>query len=288
CLLNLKKMFEKPQAVEIYDLVDQLHALGKSYDNGMAINLINRSLNKDFSDFVRNFNMHYVGKTVTELHTLLIDYEKGLKDKAPTPQMKKERLKRKSDNASDVVLWVGKSQKLEDKRNAEKEKALHFLKMFEEQDNVTQEEDEDEPPANRHKSRDLAGFKVLDGLDKVVEGGAVVLTLKDQNILAVVILIKRLGVTLDERGNISGEAEKTLEDLRLDSGDHGSQSDGKRQAQKEEHKRSVTVKRNNAFQFAYVKADEVSKALRMKPTVTVQREQKEKEFVFGADDDDLD
>ena len=31
---------------------------------------------------------------------------------------------------------------------------------------------------------DLAGFKVLDGLDKVFEGGAVVLTLKDQNILA--------------------------------------------------------------------------------------------------------
>nr|GFC03250.1 hypothetical protein [Tanacetum cinerariifolium] len=99
------KMFEKPQAVEIYDLMDalhsckqssgksmsahvlemkcykdQLHALGKSYDNDMAINLINRSLNKDFSDFVRNFNMYCVGKTVTELHALLIDYENGLKD----------------------------------------------------------------------------------------------------------------------------------------------------------------------------------------------------------------
>ncbi|CAI0422213.1 unnamed protein product [Linum tenue] len=31
---------------------------------------------------------------------------------------------------------------------------------------------------------DLAGVKVLDGLDKVIEGGAVVLTLKDQSILA--------------------------------------------------------------------------------------------------------
>lgn len=31
---------------------------------------------------------------------------------------------------------------------------------------------------------DLAGVKVLHGLDKVMEGGAVVLTLKDQNILA--------------------------------------------------------------------------------------------------------
>lgn len=30
----------------------------------------------------------------------------------------------------------------------------------------------------------LAGVKVLHGIDKVMEGGAVVLTLKDQNILA--------------------------------------------------------------------------------------------------------
>nr|GEV32308.1 hypothetical protein [Tanacetum cinerariifolium] len=82
-LAELKKLFEKPHAVEIYDMVDalhsckqapgksmsahvlemkgymdQLHALGKSYDNDMAINLINRSLNKDFGDFVRNFNIH--------------------------------------------------------------------------------------------------------------------------------------------------------------------------------------------------------------------------------------
>lgn len=31
---------------------------------------------------------------------------------------------------------------------------------------------------------DLAGVKVLHGLEKVMEGGAVVLTLKDQSILA--------------------------------------------------------------------------------------------------------
>nr|GEW02398.1 hypothetical protein [Tanacetum cinerariifolium] len=67
--------------------MDQLHALGKSYDNDMAINLINRSLNKDFGDFVRNFNMHCVEKTVTELHALFIEYEKGLKDKTRTPQV---------------------------------------------------------------------------------------------------------------------------------------------------------------------------------------------------------
>ncbi|GKG21983.1 hypothetical protein Tco_0384578, partial [Tanacetum coccineum] len=53
----------------------------------MAVNLINRSLNKDFGDFVRNFNMHCMGRSVTELHALLIDFENGLKDKAPTPQV---------------------------------------------------------------------------------------------------------------------------------------------------------------------------------------------------------
>ncbi|GJV81708.1 hypothetical protein Tco_1517578 [Tanacetum coccineum] len=50
--------------LEMKGLMDQLHTLGKPYDNDMAVNLINKSLNKDF---VRNFNMHCVGKTVTEL-----------------------------------------------------------------------------------------------------------------------------------------------------------------------------------------------------------------------------
>nr|GFA80060.1 retrotransposon protein, putative, Ty1-copia subclass [Tanacetum cinerariifolium] len=70
-LAELKEMFKKPQAVEIYDLVDALHswkqapgksvsahvlemkgymdqlyAIGKSYDNDMAINLINCPLTR--------------------------------------------------------------------------------------------------------------------------------------------------------------------------------------------------------------------------------------------------
>nr|GFB32864.1 zinc finger, CCHC-type [Tanacetum cinerariifolium] len=63
--------------LEMKGYMDQLHALGKSYENDMAINLINKSLNKDFGDFVRNFNMHCVGKIVTELQALLIDYVIG-------------------------------------------------------------------------------------------------------------------------------------------------------------------------------------------------------------------
>ncbi|KAK3035571.1 hypothetical protein RJ639_034776 [Escallonia herrerae] len=50
-------------------------------------------------------------------------------------------------------------------------------------DNIDQGESEDESTA-QPKHQDLAGVKDLHGLDKVMEGGAVVLTLKDQSILA--------------------------------------------------------------------------------------------------------
>nr|GEZ28358.1 putative retrotransposon protein [Tanacetum cinerariifolium] len=96
--------------------MDQLHALGKSYDNDMAIKLINRSLNKDFGDFVRNFNMHCMGKTVTELHALLIDYEKGLKDKAPTPQV----LTIQKDRENKPKLQANKKDKRKGKTNKNK------------------------------------------------------------------------------------------------------------------------------------------------------------------------
>nr|GFB82266.1 hypothetical protein [Tanacetum cinerariifolium] len=162
-------MFEKPLAIEIYDLVaalhscrqapgkpvsenvlemkglmDQLHTLGKPYDNDMAVNLINRSLNKDFGDFLRNFNMHCVGKTVTELHALLIDFKKGLKDKEPTPQVftiqkgrdnkpnpqanKKVKGKGKADKNKQVVPYQPKPKPnpLKRKENPNKDQACHY------------------------------------------------------------------------------------------------------------------------------------------------------------------
>ncbi|OMO92623.1 SART-1 protein [Corchorus olitorius] len=175
-------------------------------------------------------------------------------------RMKEERLKKKSDGASDILAWVNKSRKLE------KEKALQLSKIFEEQDNLIQEENEDEDAGDR-ATHDLAGVKVLHGLDKVMDGGAVVLTLKDQSILANgdinedVDMLENVeigeqkqrddaykaakkktglyddkfndepgsqkkvlpqyddpvadeGITLDERGRFSGEAEKKLEELR--------------------------------------------------------------------------
>ncbi|GJT99991.1 putative reverse transcriptase domain-containing protein [Tanacetum coccineum] len=144
---ELRKMFEKPQAIEIYDLVDSLHsckqasgksvsahvlemkgymdqlqALGKPYDNDMAINLINMSHNKDFVDFVRNFNMHCMGKTVSDLHALLIDYEKA------KPSQKKENPKK--DQACHHCNVVGHWKRncplyLEELRTNKNKKAEH-------------------------------------------------------------------------------------------------------------------------------------------------------------------
>ncbi|KAF5182571.1 Sart-1 family protein dot2 [Thalictrum thalictroides] len=314
-------------------------------------------------------------------------------------KMKEERLKEKSEGVSEVLSWVSKSRKLEEKRNAEKKKALRKSKVFEEQDNNVLGESEDEEPI-KHTASDLAGVKVLHGIDKVIEGGAVVLTLKDQNILAdgdineEVDMLENVeigeqkqrdeaykaakkkpgtyddkfndeagdekkmlpqyddpmeneGVTLDASGSFTGAAGKKLEELRkriqgvstksvfedltssakissdyytqdemlqfkkpkkkkslrkkdkldLDSleaeaisaglgvGDLGSRKDGKRQIAKEEEQRSEAQMRSDAYQSAYAKAEEASKALRQELPSTTQVD--EDETVFGDEDDDI-
>ncbi|XP_050235799.1 SART-1 family protein DOT2 [Mercurialis annua] len=98
-------------------------------------------------------------------------------------KMKEERLKKNSDASSEVLSWVNRSRKLLEKKNAEKEKVKQLSKLFEEQDKIVQGES-DEEEADELATNDLAGVKVLHGLEKVMEGGAVVLTLKDQSILA--------------------------------------------------------------------------------------------------------
>ena len=169
---ELKKLYEKPSNVEIYDLMeslhgckqgdgesvsahvlkmksfmDQLQTLGKPYDNDMAVNLINRSLNKEFNGFVRNFNMHCVGRTISELHALLIDYEKGLPPKAPTPQVlainggritkpnankKKGKGKAKADKNKQVMAYQPPQPKKNPpkKDNPKKDQGCHYCKVM--------------------------------------------------------------------------------------------------------------------------------------------------------------
>lgn len=316
-------------------------------------------------------------------------------------RMKEERLKKTSEGSSDILSWVNKSRKIEEKRNAEKERALQLSRVFEEQDNINQGESEDEAAAE-HTSHDLSGVKVLHGLDKVIEGGAVVLTLKDQSILANgdinedVDMLENVeigeqkqrddaykaakrkpgtyvdkfsdelgtekkmlpqyddpvadeGVTLDADGRFGGEAKQKLEELRrridgvstashfedLDSSakissdyytheemlrfkkpkkkkslrkkdkldldaleaeavsaglginDLGSRSNGKRQALKEDQEKYEADKRSSAYQSAYARAEEASKALRPERRTTLQPMEEDDDTVFGDDDDDL-
>ncbi|GJX20835.1 retrotransposon protein, putative, ty1-copia subclass [Tanacetum coccineum] len=53
----------------------------------ISVDLNPNCLTNDFARFIRNYNMYNIGKTIGELHTLLIEYEKGLPKKVATPQV---------------------------------------------------------------------------------------------------------------------------------------------------------------------------------------------------------
>ncbi|CAD6216963.1 unnamed protein product [Miscanthus lutarioriparius] len=279
---------------------------------------------------------------------------------------KEERLKDKkeggildgNDGASEILSWVGKSHKLDEKRQAEKEKALCLARALEEQDNILALWQK--TATMMMMKRKIHKLEVLHGLDKVLEGGAVVMTLKDQSILANGdinedadmlenieigeqkqrdeaykaskkkgtyddrfsddLLSKKSmlshyddqmedeGVTLDEGGRFTGEAEKKLEEKKkslrkkekldldafeaeaiasgLGAVDRGSRNDGKRQSAREEEQAADAEKRNSAYQTAIAKAEEASKALREEKTAPTKPAEEE-EFVFGDDYEDL-
>ncbi|GJV47375.1 retrotransposon protein, putative, ty1-copia subclass [Tanacetum coccineum] len=111
-LQELKSMFKKQAGVERFDLIqtfhackqeegkpvaayvlkikgylDQLKHLGYMLPQDLSVGLILNGLTSDFAGFVRNYNMHNMGKTIGELHAMLIEYDKGLPKKAETPQV---------------------------------------------------------------------------------------------------------------------------------------------------------------------------------------------------------
>ncbi|GKB04158.1 retrotransposon protein, putative, ty1-copia subclass [Tanacetum coccineum] len=53
--------------------------------NKLGVSLILNSLNKAYDQFVQNYNMHSMRKTIAELHVMLKLYEKGIPKKAETP-----------------------------------------------------------------------------------------------------------------------------------------------------------------------------------------------------------
>nr|GEU83772.1 hypothetical protein [Tanacetum cinerariifolium] len=59
--------------------LDQMECLGYPMPLVLGLNLILTSLLKDYDQFVQNYNMHYIGKTIHELHAMLKLTEKELK-----------------------------------------------------------------------------------------------------------------------------------------------------------------------------------------------------------------
>ncbi|GJU40072.1 retrotransposon protein, putative, ty1-copia subclass [Tanacetum coccineum] len=104
-LQELKLMFEKQAGVERID------------DDGVLdLISLDMSLTSDFAGFVRNYNMHNMGKTIGELHALLIEYEKSLPKKAATPQVmaiqggRIQKSNKKSKNAKGKGKGNGKGK----------------------------------------------------------------------------------------------------------------------------------------------------------------------------------
>ncbi|GKD16013.1 hypothetical protein Tco_1205171, partial [Tanacetum coccineum] len=67
--------------------VEQLERLGYVLPQELSVGIILNGLTSDFAIFVKNYNMHNMGKTIGKLHALLIEYDKGLPKKPTIPQI---------------------------------------------------------------------------------------------------------------------------------------------------------------------------------------------------------
>ncbi|GJT88615.1 hypothetical protein Tco_1070332 [Tanacetum coccineum] len=81
---------EEGQSVSSYLLkiksyLDTLERLGYVMPNELGVSLILNSLNKNYDQFIQNYNMHSMGKTIAKLHAMLKLYEKGIPKKTETP-----------------------------------------------------------------------------------------------------------------------------------------------------------------------------------------------------------
>ncbi|GJX50468.1 hypothetical protein Tco_0277313 [Tanacetum coccineum] len=79
---------EEGQSVSTYVLkmkayLDQMERLGYPMPLALGVNMILTSLSKDYDQFVQNYNMHDMGKTIPELHAMLKLEENGILKKTP-------------------------------------------------------------------------------------------------------------------------------------------------------------------------------------------------------------
>ncbi|GJR84834.1 hypothetical protein Tco_0155619 [Tanacetum coccineum] len=83
---------EEGQSVSSYVLkmknyIDNLERIGHAMTQNLSVGLILVSLRKEYDGFVQNYNMHSMGKTVTELHAMLKLHEQTLPPKEVAPAL---------------------------------------------------------------------------------------------------------------------------------------------------------------------------------------------------------
>ncbi|GKB51961.1 hypothetical protein Tco_0902714, partial [Tanacetum coccineum] len=88
--------------------IDNLERLGQPVGQNLAVSLILVSLNKDFTSFVQNFNMHGMGKTVNELHAMLKLHEESLPKKDVNPALHAIRAGRVQKNQKNKPHKAGR------------------------------------------------------------------------------------------------------------------------------------------------------------------------------------
>nr|GEY36219.1 hypothetical protein [Tanacetum cinerariifolium] len=94
---ELKIMFEEQAQQELFETVKAFHACKQENDQS------------DCDQFIQNYNMHSMGKTLAKLHAMLKLYEKGILKKVETPAV--------------LAIREGKIQKEKKKPQREKGKA---------------------------------------------------------------------------------------------------------------------------------------------------------------------
>ncbi|GKA94278.1 hypothetical protein Tco_0816316 [Tanacetum coccineum] len=70
--------------LKIKSYLDTLEHLGHAMLNELGVSLILNSINKVYDQFVQNYNMHSMGKTIAKLHAMLKLHEKCIPKKAET------------------------------------------------------------------------------------------------------------------------------------------------------------------------------------------------------------
>ncbi|GKA71628.1 retrotransposon protein, putative, ty1-copia subclass [Tanacetum coccineum] len=99
---------EEGQSISSYVLkmksyIDNLECLGHAITQNLSISLILVLLRKEYDGFVQNYNMHNIGKTVTELHAMLKLHEQTLPLKEVAPAL--------------YAIRVGRIQKTQKKKS---------------------------------------------------------------------------------------------------------------------------------------------------------------------------